>query len=53
MSLIQIGPADNYLDATTAIDALEKGLKDMQELCDVVAEKFWAAREDFMDSRES
>ncbi|PSR94638.1 DNA-directed RNA polymerase I and III 14 KDA polypeptide [Coniella lustricola] len=29
---------------TTAIDALKKGLKDLQDLCDVVADKFWAAR---------
>ncbi|KAF3770399.1 RBP11-like subunits of RNA polymerase [Cryphonectria parasitica EP155] len=29
---------------TTAIDALKKGLKDLQDLCDVVAEKFWEAR---------
>ncbi|KUI64992.1 DNA-directed RNA polymerases I and III subunit RPAC2 [Cytospora mali] len=32
-------------DGTTAIDALKKGLKDLQDLCDVVAEKFWDARE--------
>lgn len=32
-------------EGTTAIDALKKGLKDLQELCDVVAEKFWEARE--------
>jgi DNA-directed RNA polymerases I and III subunit RPAC2 len=40
-------------DDTTAVEALEKGLKDMQELCDVVAEKFWEAREDFMDRMQS
>ncbi|KAJ4423960.1 RNA polymerase subunit AC19 [Gnomoniopsis sp. IMI 355080] len=32
-------------EETTAIDALKKGLRDLQELCDVVAEKFWDARE--------
>ncbi|KAK7735872.1 RNA polymerase subunit AC19 [Cytospora paraplurivora] len=32
-------------EGTTAIDALKKGLKDLQDLCDVVAEKFWVARE--------
>lgn len=31
-------------EGTTAIDALKKGLKDLQELCDVVVEKFWDAR---------
>lgn len=31
---------------TTAIDALKKGLKDLQDLCDVVADKFWDAREE-------
>ncbi|KAI3398289.1 hypothetical protein diail_9627 [Diaporthe ilicicola] len=30
---------------TTAIDALKKGLKDLQDMCDVVAEKFWVARD--------
>ncbi|ROW12402.1 hypothetical protein VMCG_00657 [Cytospora schulzeri] len=32
-------------EGTTAIDALKKGLKDLQDLCDVVADKFWVARE--------
>ncbi|KAH8781348.1 DNA-directed RNA polymerase [Diaporthe sp. PMI_573] len=32
-------------EGTTAIDALKKGLKDLQDMCDVVAEKFWDARE--------
>ena len=31
----------------TAIQALEKGLKDLQDLCDVVAEKYSDARADF------
>lgn len=31
----------------TALDALEKGLQDLMDLCDVVAEKFVVAREDF------
>ncbi|KAJ9151837.1 hypothetical protein NKR23_g2858 [Pleurostoma richardsiae] len=33
-------------EETTAIQALEKGLKDLQELCDVVAEKFWVAKDE-------
>ncbi|KAG6365391.1 RNA polymerase subunit AC19 [Diaporthe eres] len=32
-------------EGTTAIDALKKGLKDLQDMCDVVAEKFWDARQ--------
>lgn len=31
----------------TAIAALEKGLKDLQDLCDVVADKYNEARQDF------
>lgn len=41
------GSATNIHSAETkAIDALKKGLKDLQELCDVVADKFWDAREE-------
>lgn len=35
-------------DTTTATAALAKGLKDMEELCDVVEEKFWTARNEFV-----
>jgi DNA-directed RNA polymerase I and III subunit RPAC2 len=35
-------------EGTTAIEALEKGLKDLQDLCDVVADKFWTARDSFV-----
>lgn len=35
-------------EGTSAIEALQKGLQDLQELCDVVAEKFWTSRNDFM-----
>ncbi|ROW17763.1 hypothetical protein VPNG_00725 [Cytospora leucostoma] len=38
-------PTPPRKQGTTAIDALKKGLKDVQDLCDVVAEKFWVARE--------
>ena len=31
----------------TAVDALRKGLVELQEVCDVVAEEFWAKREAF------
>ncbi|KAK5663951.1 hypothetical protein OQA88_163 [Cercophora sp. LCS_1] len=34
---------------TKAIDALNKGLKDLQDLCDVVTDKFIEARNDFND----
>jgi hypothetical protein len=31
----------------TAIAALQKGLRDLQELCDVVGSEFWTKREAF------
>ncbi|KAL7626332.1 RNA polymerase subunit AC19 [Parahypoxylon ruwenzoriense] len=34
-------------DTTTAAAALAKGLQDLEDLCDVVAEEFWAEREKF------
>ncbi|KAL2263671.1 hypothetical protein VTK26DRAFT_5702 [Humicola hyalothermophila] len=34
-------------EGTTAIQALEKGLRDLQDLCDVVSDKFIEAREKF------
>jgi DNA-directed RNA polymerase I and III subunit RPAC2 len=38
---------DDSSEGTTAIQALEKGLQDLQELCDVVTDKFIDAREKF------
>jgi DNA-directed RNA polymerase I and III subunit RPAC2 len=35
------------LDSTCAVDALEKGLDDLMDLCDAVAEKFTSARDEF------
>lgn len=32
----------------TAIHALEKGLRDLQDLCDVVDDKYWSARNEFV-----
>ncbi|KAK4227915.1 DNA-directed RNA polymerases I and III subunit RPAC2 [Podospora fimiseda] len=37
-------------EGTTAIEALEKGLKDLQDLCDVVTEKWVAESEAFKAS---
>ncbi|KAK5944825.1 RNA polymerase subunit AC19 [Knufia obscura] len=37
---------------TTAFDALRKGLEDMIEACDVVTDKFTAARDEFMASKQ-
>ncbi|KAJ5139273.1 uncharacterized protein N7515_004121 [Penicillium bovifimosum] len=34
-------------DTTTALEALEKGFNDLMDLCDVVTEKFTAARDQF------
>jgi DNA-directed RNA polymerase I and III subunit RPAC2 len=39
--------ADYTLEGTTAIEALDKGFDDLMDLCDIVADKFTAAREDF------
>ncbi|KAI1168535.1 DNA-directed RNA polymerase [Nemania serpens] len=38
-------------DTTTATAALEKGLQDLEDLCDVVSEEFWAQRETFMATK--
>ncbi|KAI0549438.1 DNA-directed RNA polymerase [Xylaria curta] len=35
-------------DTTTATAALERGLQDLEDLCDVVSEEFWTQRNDFM-----
>ncbi|CAK7273505.1 RNA polymerase subunit AC19 [Sporothrix epigloea] len=37
----------------TAIDALEKGLRDLQDLCDVVGEKYWEARNQYVEASEA
>ena len=34
----------------TAIEALEKGLRDLQDLCDVVGEKYWDARNQYVEA---
>ncbi|KAI1131485.1 DNA-directed RNA polymerase [Nemania abortiva] len=38
-------------DTTTATAALEKGLQDLEDLCDVVSEEFWTQRESFMAAK--
>lgn len=43
----------NPTEGTTAIEALEKGLRDLQELSDVVTEKFKAAKEEFAERMTS
>ncbi|KAL1838007.1 hypothetical protein VTJ49DRAFT_3130 [Mycothermus thermophilus] len=40
-------------EGTTAIEALQKGLRDLQELCDVVTDKFIDARERFVAASAS
>lgn len=30
-----------------AVDALKKGLVDLQDICDVVADEFWTKRQEF------
>ncbi|KAI8628700.1 DNA-directed RNA polymerase [Xylariaceae sp. FL1651] len=39
-------------DTTTATAALEKGLQDLTDLCDVVSEEFWTQREHFMVTKQ-
>ena len=36
-----------FVEGTNAFEALEKGFDDLMDLCDVVADKFAEAREDF------
>jgi DNA-directed RNA polymerase I and III subunit RPAC2 len=38
--------SNNFVEGTTAEEALEKGFQDLMDLCDVVADKFTAAREE-------
>jgi len=38
---------------TTAFEALEKGLDDLMDLCDAVADKFAEARADFANKAAS
>ena len=38
-------------EGTTATAALEKGLQDLEDLCDVVSEEFWTARDKFNASQ--
>ncbi|KAK8048349.1 hypothetical protein PG994_010079 [Apiospora phragmitis] len=40
-------------DTTTATAALEKGLQDLEDLCDVVSEKFWKARDEFNATKDT
>ncbi|KAL2001157.1 hypothetical protein VTN02DRAFT_2181 [Thermoascus thermophilus] len=39
-------------DTTTAVEALEKGLDDLMDLCDVVTDKFTAARDAHVAAEE-
>ncbi|RKF55478.1 DNA-directed RNA polymerases I and III subunit RPAC2 [Erysiphe neolycopersici] len=39
-------------EGTTAIQVLEKGFDDLMDLCDIVAEKFVEARQDFVERME-
>lgn len=46
--LISVAADDSAVDGTTVFDALEKGLDDLMELCDVVTDEFTEARDRFM-----
>ncbi|KAF7539335.1 hypothetical protein G7054_g2233 [Neopestalotiopsis clavispora] len=39
---------NGHTDTTTATAALAKGLKDLEDLCDVVEDKFWTARNEYV-----
>lgn len=41
------------LESTTALEALEKGFSDLMDLCDVVTEKFTAARDQFNEENRN
>lgn len=43
----------HWTDTTTATAALEKGMQDLEDLCDVVSEKFWKARDDFNATKDT
>ncbi len=45
--LISFAKPIRATDGTTVYDALAKGLDDLTELCDIVIEKFTAARDAF------
>ncbi|KAJ6024581.1 hypothetical protein N7540_005378 [Penicillium herquei] len=40
-------------DSTTALEALNKGFADLMDLCDVVTEKFTAARDQFNEENSN
>ena len=39
-------------EGTTVYDALEKGFDDLMDLCDVVTERFIAARDEFSEKTQ-
>lgn len=41
------------IEGTTVYDALEKGLDDLMDLCDVVTEKFTEARDSFDEEQKN
>lgn len=45
--------ANESLDSTTALEALEKGFNDLMDLCDVVTEKFTEARDQFNEENSN
>ncbi|KAK8139241.1 hypothetical protein PG984_002621 [Apiospora sp. TS-2023a] len=52
--MLRIAMTDTHtLDTTTATAALEKGLQDLDDLCDVVSEKFWEARNEFNATKDT
>ena len=50
---MKVGRADNQVEGTTAVEALEKGFNDLMDLCDVVSEKFQEERLNFIDQMKA
>lgn len=44
-------PSDLTLLDGLAVDALRKGLVDLQDVCDVVADEFWSKRQAFNEEQ--
>ena len=44
--------ADGHLDGVSVYDVLRKGLQDLQDLCDVVTDKFTEARDEYDASHD-
>lgn len=44
--------ADISIDGVSVYEVLDKGLKDLMDMCDVVEEKFIASRDEFVNKMQ-